>query len=807
MNQIQYFWRKGFLYIAVIVLGASGLMPVTLAWANAPTASVTAVQPAQSPNDIDTEIEITGNGFINDTSTPQVFLGSTALSQVVWVSENTLTAVIPWGLKSGIYSLKVVNSDASEAVLESAFEVTPGVGQWNSNALDGGPVQTVIPIASTPGLLYASSNVTLGVYRSTDYGAHWVTAGHSGGQFFKPGTGNPDILYLNEYTSSDGGATWHSLLQDGLWPGTDRNPGWYTQVFPDPAHSEVLFLGTAEIPAGSGDSSGLLRSTDSGQTWLPAETGLLPGDTDVTAMAFSTTTIYLGTRDGNLYQSINGGTSWERIGSASVLPSIGILEINPYQPNELWITTHFEVTANAQIAKMDLTNLANPGIISAWPQDSYPRNLGFLDASTIFIGSRWDNGWISQNSGANWNLLHPSDGKSGNWLALDPWDANKKTFYIADEQYGVQKTVDGGTTWAQSNLGLHAMAPSNLEMETANPAQVYAKIAENGWPGIFVSADSGQNWNFSSLIPASSGNRPITSMMAVSAGRVFVGAHGNDIFGYGPQLYISDDQGGTWERKNIDPLPNHEDSFHMPWILQADPQDPNTLLMIAVIGNRSLTTDQYVSEIYRSTDLGNNWQRVNLADQLGHEVNNLGYLCFDPHDPANVYAAGNHDILKSTDNGLTWSVILSDNNSWLGGPIAVEPVDPYRVYVGSMVSSDGGLTWDPADLPFTNANQMTFLAGSDHLYIAGPGGLAYSYNGGTTWHRPDGPLAYAQINAFAVGRSDQRTVVYVGTPGGETPFANGLNALFSSEAASSIEAGVYRMTEVDRPVFLPLIAR
>jgi photosystem II stability/assembly factor-like uncharacterized protein len=487
-----------------------------------------------------------------------------------------------------------------------------------------------------------------------------------------------------------------------------------------------------------------------------------------------------------------------------VLPSIGVLKVNPYEPTELWITTHFSVTAIAQMATLDLANPLYPvSLISAWPQESYPKTLGFLSEDAVFIGSHWDNGWITSNDGATWDLFQPSSGKPGYFLALDPWDTTQNTFYIADEQYGVQKTTNRGASWNPSNTGLHAMSPDYLAVDPENPSLVYAKIADNGWPGIFLSTNGGQTWDFSSLQPAASGQRPVTSMLAVSGDRVFAGAHGNDVLGYGPQIFISEDQGESWRHVAINPTPGFSESFHMPWTLKADPQQPETLLLTAVIGNRSLTSDQYVSEIYRSTDHGETWQRVNLAAQLGYQVNNLTQLAFDPHDPNIVYAAGDHAILKSSDNGLTWSAVVHDENAWYSGPIAVEPVPPYRVYVGNLVTIDGGVTWDWNNLPI-GASQMIFVPGSDTLYIAGDG-LAVSNDGGTTWQFPQGPLASARINGLAVSRSDQRTVVYVGTPGGDAPAATLSAAHLQTESLASLEAGVYRMTEVQRKLFLPFV--
>lgn len=813
MKQGQFTLRWVVVLFAAILIGSSAFIPASLVFAQVSSPVLAAVQPDRAANDLDTRIEISGSGFSTEGGIPLVFLNSVPLPGVIWVNENILTATVPWGLNAGVYNLRVVNLDGEEATLNSAFEVIQGVGRWSSRTMDGGPVHAVIPILAVPGLLYAHSEVTSAIYRSMDYAEHWETVGHAGGQYLAYDPLDPDYLYLNALQSTDGGVTWHSMLDQNLWPGTTRYLGNYTRVFPDPGNAGTLFLAAAEIPAGCGEPAGLLRSENYGQTWNKIETGLLPGDNHVTALEFAGSTIYLGTRDGNLYRSVDGGTSWQPIGSSNILESIGILEANPYETNELWITTHFAVSATAQIVKLDLGNLEDlesaTDQLTGWSPESYPKSLGFVAEDTIFIGAQWDNGWISDDDGASWDLFQPSTGKPGYWLALDPWDSDQDTFYIADEQYGVQKTANAsgpnwsGASWTPVNQGLHAMSPDYLEVDPTNPARVYAKIVKNGWPGIFISDDGGQNWTFSSLEPASGGIRPVTSMLTVSGDRVFAGAHGDS--GAGPQLYISEDQGASWTRLSLDPVPEFSDSFHMPKGLKADPRQNDILLMNVIVGNRSLTTDQYVSEIYRSTDHGDHWQRVGLAKQVGREVNNLATLAFDPANPDIAYAAADHEILKSTDNGLTWSIIHSEPASWLGGSIAIEPVAPHRVYVGNLVSKDGGETWDPANYPI-GAGQLVFIPGSDTLYIAGDG-LAVSPDGGTTWQIPEGPLASAHINALAAGRIDQRTFIYVGTPGGETPEMNLSPDRFAAGAPASLEAGVYRMTKVDQRLFLPVVKR
>ena len=777
------------------------------------------VQPDQVANDVDTPIEISGDGFLNESGNPQVFLDETQLTQVSWIDGNTLVAQVPWGLKTGSYTLKVVNPDGAEAILSTKFEVTQGIGQWNTNAIDGGPVQVVLPVAPVPGLVYAYSWTTSAIYRSVDSGENWITVGHAGGQYLTYDPSQPDTLFLNQLKSSDGGATWHDMLPDGIWPGTDRYPGYNTLAFPDPAHAGTIFLATADIPVGSGELSGLLRSVDYGQTWTAVETGL-NGDTNVTAMEFAGATIYLGTRDGSIFQSGDGGDTWLKIGDL-ILESIGVLEINP-SGDELWATTHFLVSANAQMARLDLTSPSHTvTLVPSWPADQYPKNLGFLEDDRVFVGTQWDEGWITVNGGIDWKQFRPSTGKPGYCLALDPWDSSKRTFYIADEQYGVQKTTDmfvtGATVtanWQKMNTGLHAMSPDAIAVDPNNPSLVYQTVG-NGWPGIFVSADGGQSWNFSSIQSALGLEkaewdtvRPITSTLAVSGGRVFVGFHGNDNWGYGPQLMLSDDQGKTWHRVNVDPNPRslYSTSFHMPWTLKVDPNNPNIMLLSAVIGNRDLTPDQFVSEIYRSTDQGESWQRVNLFDQLHYEVNNLLDLEFDPHDPNIVYASNSHNIFKSSDNGLTWNLLLHVDTYPIGGQIAVEPVPPYRLYVGRLVSPDGGASWSPTfDMP-VSPDQIMFVPGTDTVYIAG-GGLAVSYNGGTTWQSVPGIMAKTKITSLEVSRKDQRVILYLGTPGGEAQKDVSASIRSAPVYSASLDAGVYRLTEVRINIFIPLVVR
>ncbi len=93
------------LLVALLCLMGQGNPPVLHLALAAPAApTVTAVDPASAPNDLDTPIVIIGTDFTADMSgtlvitQPTVRLGNLALNDVGWISSTTLTATCRGGL-------------------------------------------------------------------------------------------------------------------------------------------------------------------------------------------------------------------------------------------------------------------------------------------------------------------------------------------------------------------------------------------------------------------------------------------------------------------------------------------------------------------------------------------------------------------------------------------------------------------------------------------------------------------------------------------------------------------------------------
>lgn len=119
-------------------LGCLGQLPGALAVTDDLRVGVSAVEPGFLSPSVATAVTVRAEPaaeLVGFASTPRAYLNpadgvdgalATALRAVVFVDDETLTAVAPAGLQPGAYDLVVVNPDATVGVLEGAVTVTVG---------------------------------------------------------------------------------------------------------------------------------------------------------------------------------------------------------------------------------------------------------------------------------------------------------------------------------------------------------------------------------------------------------------------------------------------------------------------------------------------------------------------------------------------------------------------------------------------------------------------------------------------------------------------------------------------------------
>jgi photosystem II stability/assembly factor-like uncharacterized protein len=226
--------------------------------------------------------------------------------------------------------------------------------------------------------------------------------------------------------------------------------------------------------------------------------------------------------------------------------------------------------------------------------------------------------------------------------------------------------------------------------------------------GVWRTTDSGNTWEnisdgyFGSSIGAIAVSEWDRNVIYVGGGEETV--RGN--VSYGTGMWKSVDAGKTWMSMG---LTDSERITH----IEIHPRNPD-LVYAAVLGH--LHGPHETRGVYRSTDGGENWERVLFVNDMSGAVD----LRMDPSNPRVLYAAtwrvtrtpyslesggeGSH-LWKSTDGGNNWTQLTDMDNGLPGGTIgkigvAVSHANPERIWAiiehedgGVFRSENGGESW------------------------------------------------------------------------------------------------------------------
>src|SRR5947209_244844 len=360
---------------------------------------------------------------------------------------------------------------------------------------------------------------------------------------------------------------------------------------------------------------------------------------------------------------------------------------------------------------------------------------------------------------------------------------------------GVWESSDAGHTWSSTwdtqtllNIGSLAMDPKNPEVLYCGTGE--ANHSADSYPGIGVywSRNAGKKWEL--LADARQARLPkrigALAVDPFNSRRIFLGGVNSGIFENQDDLgglYISEDQGKTWQRFNFISDNNyrcHSIAFHPTW-------EGWMYATFTEQGNKN--------GIWRSTDGGRTW--VQLTNGLP-ERPRIGRtsLALCDSKPNMIYAFGADEasesrdlvlgVFRSDDGGDNWREIsgnyfLSERQMSYGNAIAVSPDDPDFVVCGGVDlhrSRDGGRTWrkitfwnkergdttgrNPAlkqDPQYAHADHHALLIPSQtphRIYSANDGGVDVSDDGGDTWSNRSNGLAVTMYYDIDVCQSDEQ---------------------------------------------------
>ncbi len=243
-------------------------------------------------------------------------------------------------------------------------------------------------------------------------------------------------------------ATYAGVEPGGVWRAGDCTLDWQSRGLADQSVFALAQTANGHLYAGT-FGSGVFRSTNSGQTWQAASSGL--GDPRVYGLAtHAADPILLAAGfDRGLYRSTNGGGTWQR-SAPNDLNELNAVLFDPGLPAVAYAGTYQRgiyksTTTGASFAPAS-TGL--PAQASVWVIAAVRAS----NATTITLGTN-DGVYLSTDAGSHWRPagLHGQEVRA---LAGDPSDAAH--WFAGTRTAGVWETTDAGATWRDISRGLPA---------------------------------------------------------------------------------------------------------------------------------------------------------------------------------------------------------------------------------------------------------------------------------------------------------------------------------------------------------------
>lgn len=277
------------------------------------------------------------------------------------------------------------------------------------------------------------------------------------------------------------------------------------------------------------------------------------------------------------------------------------------------------------------------------------------------------------------------------------------TIYVGVGSGNLWKTENNGTTWkaifedeSAFSIGAVAVAPSDPNIVWVGTGEILMARSSYSGTGVFKSTDAGDSWEHMGLPESHHVGRVLID--PIDPNIVYVAALGHS-FTYNEDrgLYKTTDGGKTWTKI----LYQSEKAGCVDVFM--DPQNNQTLFAIMWERDRKAWGHVQVgpgSCMYKSTDAGVNWVRVEGGIPQGPNIGRMGLAITNTH-PQIMYAVVDNkneggEIYRSEDMGENWvktnteKIETAINSDYC--LIRVSPDNPDQIYVlgNRLLRSDDG---------------------------------------------------------------------------------------------------------------------
>ena len=353
----------------------------------------------------------------------------------------------------------------------------------------------------------------LGIYRTTDGGAHWTQVHDSSvaGDFFVHPASH--ILYVLGYSH--------------IWRSSDQGVTFTLSFAGLPARQvESLASGAPGVFYSALGPGGVFRSVNSGDRWSAVNNGLTASEVSaVNADPGIPGRLYAGSSGVGVFEGLAGGAWWHEVTAGLAGAEILSIALDPANPSRVFVGTRDGIYRSARPGFLLQWDAVHSGAIAAIAID--PSTPSTIYAGMVIGTGPYQGVWKSTDGGDNWVDLQTPEARS---LAIDP--VSPSTIYAGGPNLfafpripTIRKSLDGGATWSDASSGIGDGDVFALGIDPSNHTTVYAGTDR----GVYKSVDSGGVW-----APVNTGVGDTTSVLALAVdpatpGTVYAGTAGGGV--------------------------------------------------------------------------------------------------------------------------------------------------------------------------------------------------------------------------------------------------------------------------------------